>query len=146
MTPLLLLATGIAVVIIGIVLLRLHAALALLLAAITVGVLTPADSIVSYATDKEQTEEAAQELADTPIGKRIANGFGATCGKIGILVAMAAIIGKCLLDSGGADRIVRASLRLVGEKRAPLAFLGSGFTLGMPVFFDTVFYLSLIHI
>lgn len=143
MTPLLLLATGIAVVIIGIVLLRLHAALALLLAAITVGVLTPADSIVSYATDKEQTEEAAQELADTPIGKRIANGFGATCGKIGILVAMAAIIGKCLLDSGGADRIVRASLRLVGEKRAPLAFLGSGFTLGMPVFFDTVFYLML---
>ena len=143
MTPLLLLATGIAVVIAGIVLLRLHAALALLLAAITVGVLTPAQSIVSYATDQGQSEEAAQKLADTPIGKRIAHGFGVTCGKIGILVAMAAIIGKCLLDSGGADRIVRASLRLVGEKRAPIAFLGSGFTLGMPVFFDTVFYLML---
>ena len=143
MTPLLLLATGIAVVIGGIVILRLHAALALLLAAITVGVFTPAESVISYAKDTGKTEEAAQKLAEIPIGKRIANGFGATCGKIGILIAMAAIIGKCLLDSGGADRIVRSTLRLVGEKRAPIAFLGSGFTLGMPVFFDTVFYLML---
>ena len=55
MTPLLLLATGIAVVIGGIVFLRLHAALALLLAAITVGVFTPAESIISYAKDTGKT-------------------------------------------------------------------------------------------
>ena len=143
MEPLALLAIGITVVIAGILFLRLHAALALLLAAITVGVLTPAESIESYATDKGQSEKAAHALAETPIGARIAHGFGVTCGKIGILIAMAASIGKCLLDSGGADRIVRSALKLVGEKRAPFAFLGSGFTLGMPVFFDTVFYLML---
>ncbi len=143
MEPLALLATGITVVIAGILFLRLHAALALLLAAIVVGVLTPSTSIESYARDKGQTEDSAQKLAETPIGGRIAQGFGVTCGKIGILIAMAAIIGKCLLDSGGADRIVRSTLKLVGEKRAPIAFLGSGFTLGMPVFFDTVFYLML---
>jgi GntP family gluconate:H+ symporter len=73
----------------------------------------------------------------------VAEGFGRTCGSIGILIAMASIIGKCLLDSGAADRIVRATLRLVGEPRAPFAFLGSGFLLGIPVFFDTVFYLMI---
>ncbi|MCO6457177.1 MAG: gluconate permease [Pirellulaceae bacterium] len=72
---------------------------------------------------------------------RVAKGFGATCTSIGILIAMASIIGKCLLDSGAADRIVRSTLAVVGQARAPLAFLGSGFLLGIPVFFDTVFYL-----
>ena len=73
----------------------------------------------------------------------MSQGFGETCGKIGILIAMAAIIGKCLLDSGAADRIVRSALRVVGEKRAGLAFMGSGFLLSIPVFFDTVFYLMI---
>jgi gluconate:H+ symporter, GntP family len=54
---------------------------------------------------------------------------------------MAAVIGKCMLDSGAADRIVRAFLRLFGEKRSAMALMGSGFVLAVPVFFDTVFYL-----
>ncbi len=75
------------------------------------------------------------------IAQRVAEGFGRTCIDIGILIALAAIIGECLLASGAAERIVRSILRLVGEKRASSAFLGSGFLLGIPVFFDTVFYL-----
>jgi GntP family gluconate:H+ symporter len=77
------------------------------------------------------------------VGKRVADGFGRTCAKIGILIAMASIIGKFLLESGAAERIVRSLLKWLGEKRAPGAFLGSGFLLGMPVFFDTVFYLMM---
>jgi gluconate:H+ symporter, GntP family len=46
-----------------------------------------------------------------------------------------------MLRSGAADRIVRAALKRLGEARAPLAFLWSGYLLGIPVFFDTVFYL-----
>ncbi len=86
---------------------------------------------------------AARDLADQTIGERVAAAFGSTCAKIGILIAMAAIIGKCLLDSGAADRIVRSALRLFGERAAPGAFLSSGFLLGIPVFFDTVFYLMI---
>lgn len=86
---------------------------------------------------------AANKTARQTIGERVAGVFGGMCGKIGILIAMAAIIGKCLLDSGAADRIVRSALALVGEKRAPIAFVGSGFLLGVPVFFDTVFYLMM---
>ncbi|MFG0332820.1 MAG: GntP family permease, partial [Maioricimonas sp. JB049] len=77
------------------------------------------------------------------IGGRVAEGFGSTCMKIGILIAMAGIIGKCLLDSGAADRIVRTALRWFGEPGAPVAFMSSGFLLGVPVFFDTVFYLMI---
>jgi len=77
---------------------------------------------------------AASAVAGRSIGERVAAGFGNTALKIGILIAMAAIIGK-------AERVVVAAQSLVGEKRTPLAFLGSGFTLGVPVFFDTVFYL-----
>jgi len=50
---------------------------------------------------------------------------------------------KFVLDSGAADRVVRSALNLLGEKKAPLAFLSSGFLLGIPVFFDTVFYLMM---
>jgi len=45
------------------------------------------------------------------------------------------------MDSGAADRIVRAFLKTLGEKNASWALMGSGFVLSIPVFFDTVFYL-----
>jgi len=89
------------------------------------------------------TWQAAEKLADQTVGERVAVAFGNTCGKIGILIALAAIIGKCLLDSGAADRIVRSALKVTGERGAPAAFVGSGFLLGIPVFFDTVFYLMM---
>ncbi len=77
------------------------------------------------------------------VGNRVAISFGGTCVKIGILIALAAIIGKMLLDSGAADKIVRWTLRLIGEKNAPASFVLSGFALSTPVFFDTVFYLMI---
>jgi len=86
---------------------------------------------------------AARKDASRTVGERVASAFGSTAAKIGILIALAAIIGKCLLDSGAADRIVRSALKVVGEKGAPAAFIGSGFLLGVPVFFDTVFYLMI---
>ncbi|MCB1128282.1 MAG: GntP family permease, partial [Verrucomicrobiae bacterium] len=38
---------------------------------------------------------------------------------------------------------VRSALAVVGEARAGAAFVISGFVLGIPVFFDTVFYLMI---
>ena len=94
---------------------------------------------VIRARDLAQAKKASQKT----IGERVATTFGGYCGKIGILIALAAIIGKCLLDSGAADRIVRSALSVVGERGAPVAFVFSGFLLGIPVFFDTVFYLMI---
>ena len=141
MDPLWLLALGMLVVVGAIVGLRLHAFLALLLAAVVVDAFTPRSSLETYAQAQQLSPDETSELLNTPLGKRIASGFGRTCGNIGILIALAAIIGKCLLESGAAERIVRSAMRMVGETRAPIAFLGSGFLLSIPVFFDTVFFL-----
>ena len=52
-----------------------------------------------------------------------------TCAKIGILIAMAAIIGKSMLDSGAAERIIRAMLKVTGEKHSAIGFILSSFFL-----------------
>jgi GntP family gluconate:H+ symporter len=92
---------------------------------------------------QELHKTKAKHTAAQSVISRVTGAFGKACGSLGILIAMAAIIGKCLLESGGAERIIRSALGLLGEKRAPLAFTGSGFLLGTPVFFDTVFYLMI---
>ncbi|MBN2127956.1 MAG: hypothetical protein JW741_00600 [Sedimentisphaerales bacterium] len=120
-TPLLILAIGIGIVLGMIIVLRINAFLALITAAIVVSLLAPG------------------EFADK-IG-RVAEAFGTTAGKIGVVIALAAVIGKCLINSGAADRIVRMFVRLLGEKRCPISLMASGFVLSIPVFFDTVFYL-----
>jgi len=86
---------------------------------------------------------AAESLAGQTFAARVTEGFGNTCTKIGVLIALASIIGMCLLESGAADRIVRSTLKRMGEEGAPVSFLTSGFLLGIPVFFDTVFYLMI---
>lgn len=147
MSPVAILFVGVGLVLGGILLLRLHAFLALLLAAFAVAVLTPRERLGDFAAAKVASgawsPAMGGDFAASTAADRVAKGFGATAESIGILIALAAIIGKCLLDSGAADRIVRAALRLVGQGRAALAFLGSGFVLGIPVFFDTVFYLMM---
>ncbi|MHC4994247.1 MAG: GntP family permease [Planctomycetota bacterium] len=87
--------------------------------------------------------DAALAIGKKTIGERIADGFGKTCIGIGILIAMASIIGKTMLDSGAAERIVLRARHAMGDERAPFAFIGSGFVIGMPVFFDTLFYLMI---
>ena len=129
MDPLLVLLVAMAVVVGGVLLLRLH----------------PDDDCFAIQVDDRvlhhTLEVAARATAQQTIGQRVARGFGGTCTKIGILIALAAIIGKCLLESGAAERIVRAVHLLFGDRQAPLAFVVSGFVVGIPVFFDTVFYL-----
>ena len=121
MHPLLILAVGIATVIGLIVVFRVHAFVALIVSAIVVSLLAPGPV----------AEKVAQVAAE----------FGNSAGKIGIVIALASVIGACMMESGAADRIVRAFLGLLGERRASFALMGSGYVLAMPVFFDTVFYL-----
>lgn len=84
--------------------------------------------------------EAAQQARGHPLGF-VADGFGATCRNIGFLILLASVIGRCLSESRAADRVVRWIQETLGEDRAPQGFAVSGFLLGIPSFFDTVFYL-----
>ncbi|MCA9122774.1 MAG: gluconate permease [Planctomycetaceae bacterium] len=119
--PFVRLGVGVAVVLGLIIALKVNAFIALISAAIVVSLMSPGPFFAKMT--------------------RVAESFGTGAGNIGIVIALAAVIGSCLLDSGAADRIVRAFLKLLGEKRAPIALMGSGFVLAVPVFFDTVFYL-----
>jgi gluconate:H+ symporter, GntP family len=131
--PLLLLALGIVTIFVLILRLKVNAFLALIGAALLVAVLSPR---VVYEAGKDGL---SLNLVRAPT--LVATGFGATMGKIGIAIALATIVGKALMDSGAADRIVRFFTGLFGESRAALALLLSGFVLSVPVFFDTVFFL-----
>ncbi len=143
MNPILLLIIGLIVVLGGILFLKLHPILALLLGALTVGFLTPPSLLEEYAVTKKLSPQQVTALLDQSLGERVAVAFGNTCAKIGLLIVLASIVGKCLLDSGAAERIVRSMLSVFGEKKAPVSFMVSSFMLGIPIFFDTVFYLMI---
>ncbi|MDP9175196.1 MAG: GntP family permease [Planctomycetota bacterium] len=98
--------------------------------------LSPTDIIVDPAT-----EVSALATSRQTIGQRIAEGFGKTATDIGILIAMAAVLGQTLMESGAAERIVLSLRNAVGDSRASLAFLISGFVLAALVLSDTTFYL-----
>lgn len=132
---------GIAVVLFCIIVLKLHALISLLIAALVTGLLTSQTQIYEYAVHNGVPEANAIVLSKKMIGTRLADAFGNTVSKIGILIIMATIIGTALMRSGGAERIIRSILNLTGNKNASLAFLSGSFTLGIPIFFDTVFYL-----
>ena len=141
MDPLLLLFVGLVIVVAGILWLKLHAFVALLAAGIVVAVLTPPETVERYALAQGASAEAAAAQAQEPLGTKLAKRFGATTTQLGLLIAMASIVGAALLASGSAERIVRSMLGVLGEGRAPLVFGISGFVLGVPMFFDTVFLL-----
>lgn len=119
--PQYILLIGIVTVIGMIIVLRMHAFIALISAAMLVSLLSP-----GALSDKIS---------------RVAAAFGSSAGSIGVVIALAAVIGKCMMDSGAADKIVRTFMGWLGEKRAAVALMSSGYVLSVPVFFDTVFYL-----
>ncbi|MDP1562039.1 MAG: GntP family permease [Pirellulaceae bacterium] len=118
---LLTLCVGVLIVLIGIIGLKLNAFLALIVAALVVSLMS------------------AGEWSDKVT--RVGSEFGGFAGRLGLVIALAAIIGQSFLASGCAERIVNVFVKVLGEKRTPFALCGSGYVVGIPVFFDTVFYL-----
>lgn len=76
-------------------------------------------------------------LSEVP--SQVAEAFGSVMTAVGIPILMAAVIGKCLIDSGAAERIVRSVESLVSQE--DITLLGSSYLFAIPVFFDNVFYL-----
>jgi gluconate:H+ symporter, GntP family len=121
MHPFLILLVGMVVILGAIIGLRMNAFLALLGAAIVVSFLAPGDPTLRIT--------------------RVAEAFGRTAGSVGIVIALAAIVGTAMTQSGAADRIVNGFLSLLGQKRDAVALSATAFVLSLPVFFDTVFFL-----
>jgi GntP family gluconate:H+ symporter len=121
------LAVGIVIVLGLIIGFRVNAFIALIVAALAVSLLA--------APPPAEVQDSVNQV------NRVAFAFGESAGKIGVVIALAAVIGQCMMESGAADRVVRFFLSLFGQRRASIALMGSGYVLAIPVFFDTVFYL-----
>lgn len=125
-SPLLTFAVGLVLVVLLLVVWDLPAFVGLAIAAFVVGLVNSV-----FVADFTLSEAATKTAA----------AFGNGMQGIGIPILMAAIIGKSMLESGSAQRIVRAFQSVVGEGRSEFALWGSSSVLAIPVFFDSVFYL-----
>ncbi len=95
---------------------KVHPFLALMLGSAVLGVVAtmpPGDTVKSFVT-----------------------GFGATAGAVGILIALGAMVGKLLEDSGGANRIVASMVSRVGPGGLPWVMAAIAAILGLPLFFE----------
>lgn len=107
---------GIALIVTLILALRLHPFLALTAGALSVGVVAGVDvetALASYTT-----------------------GFGSTAAGVGILIALGAMFGKLLADSGGADRLVDTIVARSTPRTLPWAMALVGALIGLPMFFE----------
>ena len=139
MWPFAILAICLAGVILMITKLRIHAFIALIFAAILAGLLAE-ELPGEYGTTEDPAKERSHWIQAVEL---TTVEFGSTAGKITLVIALAAIIGYCLMESGAADKVVRRFLAFFGQKRAGDAIASSSYFLSIPIFFDTFFMLLL---
>ena len=102
-----------------ILVLRLHAFLALLISAMALG--------------------AASGMPLAKVLKSIQTGFGDALGFIAVVVGLGAIIGRFIEVSGGGQELADWLLRHFGRDRASWAVLAASYLLGLPIFFEVGF-------
>jgi GntP family gluconate:H+ symporter len=95
---------------------RLHPALALAVAALSLGIV------------------AGMPLHQVPLS--FTAGVGGLMGHIAIVLGLGAILGRLLASSGGAAALGKALVERCGPKGLPWALLALGIIVGMPVFFE----------
>lgn len=107
---------GIAVIVLLITKFKVHAFLALTIGSLALGA-----------------------LAGAPLDKAITSftaGLGSTVAGVGVLIALGAILGKLLADSGGADQIVDTILARASGRAMPWAMVLIASVIGLPLFFE----------
>ncbi|MET7365096.1 gluconate:H+ symporter [Streptomyces sp. NPDC005566] len=107
---------GIAVIVVLITKFKVHAFLALTIGTLALGV-----------------------FAGAPLDKTITSfstGLGSTVASVGVLIALGAILGKLLADSGGADQIVDTILAKASRRAMPWAMVLIASIIGLPLFFE----------
>ncbi|GAA3019018.1 GntP family permease [Microbacterium dextranolyticum] len=107
---------GIAIIVVLITWAKLHPFLALTIGALLTG--------------------AIAGMGIAPSVTSFTGGFGSTMAGVGILVALGAIYGKLLADSGGADRIVDTLVARAGARSLPWMMGLIGAIIGLPMFFE----------
>ncbi|GAB4022920.1 gluconate:H+ symporter [Spirosoma koreense] len=80
-------------------------------------------------------------LKPLAIIEAIQKGIGSTLGSITAIIALGAMLGKLVAQSGAAQRIAINMMGLVGTRHARWAFMVTGFIVGLPLFYSVGFML-----
>jgi GntP family gluconate:H+ symporter len=75
-------------------------------------------------------------MAASKIVESFTTGVGSTVGSVGLLIALGAMIGALLADSGGADVVVDGVVNGVPARWLPWAVAGVAALVGLPLFFE----------
>ncbi|GAA4665977.1 MULTISPECIES: gluconate:H+ symporter [Amycolatopsis] len=78
-------------------------------------------------------------IAGMPVDKLLksfSSGVGSTVASVGVLIALGAMIGKLLADSGGAEQIVDTIVSRAGRRTLPWAMALVAALIGLPMFFE----------
>jgi gluconate transporter len=110
---------AIALLLVMILALKLHAFLALLISSMALGL--------------------ASGMAPDKVLKSIQSGFGEALGFIAVVVGLGAMIGRFLEHSGGGRVLADWLLEKFGTERAAWAMLVAAFLVGLPLFFEVGF-------
>jgi len=70
------------------------------------------------------------------LAKAISGGAGKTLGAVGLVVALGAMLGKILADSGVTDSVADAIVSRASVRFLPWAMTGVAFVIGIPMFFE----------
>jgi gluconate:H+ symporter, GntP family len=117
-TPLLLTiaAVGVALLLVMIIRFKIQAFVALLTVSILVAV--------------------AAQIPLQDIFTVVSSGVGSTMGKVAILIALGAVLGRMIEVSGGVQSLADHFTRKLGAKRVAVALTAVGFLVAIPVFFE----------
>lgn len=83
----------------------------------------------------------AAGLPAATIVKGFEAGVGGALGHIALVVGLGTILGKMMIESGGADRIATTIIDRFGASRADWAVMAVALIVGLPVFFEVGFVL-----
>ena len=75
------------------------------------------------------------------IPKSIEKGIGDMLGSLAVLLALGAIFGKMIADSGAAQKIASVLIKAFGTSRMSFALALTGFVVGIPLFYNVGFVL-----
>lgn len=71
--------------------------------------------------------------------KSITTGFGSTLATIGLVVGFGVMMGRILEVSGAAEKLALTMIRWLGTKREEWALAGAGYIISIPIFVDSAF-------
>ncbi|MGO2756423.1 gluconate permease GntP [Brachybacterium alimentarium] len=110
---------------------KLNAMLALLLAALFIGVAEMVSVSAGWLPGDAITLGSLLETMTT--------GFGSTLGSLAILVVFGAVIGKLMVDSGAATQIAQTLIATLGVRWVKVSLVVCGLVFGLAMFYEVAF-------